>query len=446
MPARVDHVVIAVPDLEQATARWAAAGLPAVPGGEHPGGTRNELVRGPEPAYVELIAAPPGAAGPWAERVRGRHGPLSWAIAVDDLDGCRHALVDAGFTPAGIVDGSRTTPAGDAVRWRLCQVGPLPFDPDLPFLIEWIDPMPAGPESGPVLEWLQVVSADPERLVELLELVGLPRDRSIDDASWWSFGEYRSLTVTVVRGPSQVAHASFTVSRSAAAAAATLDGLAVQTRPDVRAHPAYAVLRAADRHFAQRPDPTPGWTPPHPHRMPLEEEYSRCPDPGKYRIVAERADAWVAALSALGLGETEELAPSALPREGDDPWLRVTRVRPSRPGAAPLLIARRGFGGASENLVAIGAGEPAGLLDPGLPDCGCDACDDGSQSLLAALDQAVLVVLGGGVLQVRSGDREVTRTFDGWSGSGSLERGAPERWLAGDHPPGAAVLAGAPWL
>ena len=39
----------------------ARGGLPAVRGGAHPVGTENVLVRGPKPAYVELIAAGSGS-------------------------------------------------------------------------------------------------------------------------------------------------------------------------------------------------------------------------------------------------------------------------------------------------------------------------------------------------------------------------------------------------
>ena len=64
MPARLDHLVISVPDLAEAARRWTGAGLPAVPGGAHPVGTVNALVRGPEAAYVELIAAGSGESNP----------------------------------------------------------------------------------------------------------------------------------------------------------------------------------------------------------------------------------------------------------------------------------------------------------------------------------------------------------------------------------------------
>lgn len=200
MSARFDHLVVAVPDLDAAVARWTAAGVPAAVGGRHPGGTQNALVRGPAPAYVELITTGADASGPWAERVRGQHGYLSWAVAVDDLEDVRARLVAAGLSPAEIVDGSRETTAGDTIRWRLLQVGERAFDPELPFLIEWVEPMAPGPADGPVLEHVHVLSADPERLVAMLEVVGLSRDRGRSEGpepSWWSFGDPGQTSVAV---------------------------------------------------------------------------------------------------------------------------------------------------------------------------------------------------------------------------------------------------------
>ncbi len=53
------------------------------------------LVRGPRPAYVELIAAGRVESNPWLDRVRSARGPIAWAVAVDDVDASRAALVEA---------------------------------------------------------------------------------------------------------------------------------------------------------------------------------------------------------------------------------------------------------------------------------------------------------------------------------------------------------------
>jgi len=62
---------------------------------------------------------------------------------------------------------------------------------------------------------------------------------------------------------------------------------------------------------------TPQWPDPHEgSEGPLDEEYSRCLDPEKYRILSARAEAWVLSLTRLGLACAEEIeAPSGVWRD-----------------------------------------------------------------------------------------------------------------------------------
>lgn len=202
------------------------------------------------------------------------------------------------------------------------------------------------------------------------------------------------------------------------------------------------LLDEVERVFAGRANPTPHWPDPHPDREVADEEYSRCLLPAKYRIVKERADAWITALTTAGLATAEEIDPRALP--SSEPWLRITRLNPTAPGAIPLLLARRGFEGVDDNLVGVAAGDPPVRLTTA-PDCGCDACDSGSQDLIHMVDDAVRTVLAGGVLHVVHNGRKVTRKLDGWSATGNLSQRKVKAWLAGNVPRGATVTAGAPW-
>lgn len=170
---RVDHILISVRDLESAMDRWATAGLSATVGGSHPGGTFNALVRGPRRAYVELIGAVESATSETAARVRSVTGPLSWALGVDDLDKARGALERDGHKPGPVHHGSRTTPNGVTLRWRLCDVGPHPLHRFLPFLIEWETDMEPGPQDGPVLTSITLDVPEPLPLSRLLETCGL---------------------------------------------------------------------------------------------------------------------------------------------------------------------------------------------------------------------------------------------------------------------------------
>ena len=91
---------------------------------------------------------------------------------------------------------------------------------------------------------------------------------------------------------------------------------------------------------------TPPW--PDPHLGPSgrdipvrEEEYSRCLDPDKHRIVVTRAEAWAQVLTARDWAEREEVDDVAAL-----PWLTAphpggcgaTILRPHRSGAQPLLL------------------------------------------------------------------------------------------------------------
>jgi len=180
------------------------------------------------------------------------------------------------------------------------------------------------------------------------------------------------------------------------------------------------LLAAVEAAFAETAVGLPGWPNPHPGAgSPPEEAYSRCLDPGKYRLLAARAEAWTRALTGLGLATAEPLDPADAPAA----WLkglpydvvptRAQWLRPHRSGAQPLLISYRGFDGCDDNIVMISTGEPA-VLRTSLPSCGCDACDDGSQSLLEQLDAAVADVVNGQAVHVATPRGDVIGHANGW--------------------------------
>ncbi|NYE37787.1 hypothetical protein F4692_002920 [Nocardioides cavernae] len=461
MAARFDHLVVAVDDLDEAAARWGAAGLPAVRGGAHPVGTENALVRGPGAAYVELIAAGRDESNPWLDRVRGARGPLSWAVAVDDMETAREALRAAGLDPAPAVPGSRRTPDGDVVEWVVCDVNDGPYGWALPFLIQWTTPMPPGPADGPVVEWVGLAPPDPEPVADLLLALGFhpsehwPR-RVLHDATGLQ------VTLSPVGDPVGLDRTAWYMSwpdeedASAGEPAASLsfgvpaagptdlvvDGVGVSTRADRRRFAASALLPAVDEAFDRLRGDLADWPNPHPGgRAAVEDEYSRREHPERYRLLAARADAWVEAVVSAGLGtahrvdpnERQWVEPSALPSA------RTTVLR-GRPGTLPVTVSLL----EDETFVRVGVGEPVEALDL-QPDCGCDACDTGSADLLDAVDSVFVLALSGGVLAVRNGDLVVRRSLDGWSSTGVEDA---EVWLAeaaeGRRTQG--VVAGEPWL
>src|SRR5688572_10787269 len=123
--ARLDHVVIAIRDLEAAATAYAAM-LGRAPSwrGHHPEyGTANVLF-GLEHCYLELLAlAEPDSAHPigaaLATYLEGRaEGLFALALGSDDLDATAAELVAAGLTPSPIVVGTGDGDDGTTRSWR----------------------------------------------------------------------------------------------------------------------------------------------------------------------------------------------------------------------------------------------------------------------------------------------------------------------------------------
>jgi hypothetical protein len=146
------------------------------------------------------------------------------------------------------------------------------------------------------------------------------------------------------------------------------------------------------------------WPDPHPYgEGPAEEEYSRCLDPGKYVIAQHRATAWVTVLVGAGVATLTSRG-----RRNLAPWgtLVTSVLTPRRHRAEPMFLHFT-----SDRLpgVIVAYGHPRVVL-ASQPVCGCDACDDGSDALIAAIDEAIESVVRGAVLmeQGKRGVRVVT--------------------------------------
>jgi hypothetical protein len=163
--AELDHVLVAVADLEAGARRFLHGyGLTALEGGRHPGrGTANRIV----PLggrYIELIAIVD--AGEVARSHLGRRvaaaaesgRPLAgWAARTRDsaaLDDLGRRLHEAGWGVGEVHDGSRVKPDGTVLRWRSMDLYPGPQENDpgvLPFLIAWDVRMEDHPGSATVV-------------------------------------------------------------------------------------------------------------------------------------------------------------------------------------------------------------------------------------------------------------------------------------------------------
>jgi hypothetical protein len=135
----LDHVLIAVADLAVAGREIEAwHGLASIEGGHHPAwGTANRIVPLGD-TYLELIAvidaskAAKTEVGRWVASGASTTGsPLGWVVRTSQLEEI------AGRLNLPIHIGSRTTPAGDVLRWRTAGTDQAAAEPSLPFFIEW---------------------------------------------------------------------------------------------------------------------------------------------------------------------------------------------------------------------------------------------------------------------------------------------------------------------
>ena len=206
----------------------------------------------------------------------------------------------------------------------------------------------------------------------------------------------------------------------------------------------------------------PSWPDPHPGgASPREEEYSRVTEPARYRIVNARAEVWVDVLSDLPEVQVEALAPVPLDDEGHlMSWNRGVRLSVSRPGTLPLLLLEHDVWlpelGAYLQTLDISVAEPEAVME-GVPDCGCDACDSGSNSLLRAVDETISLVFGGPYVALRGEGWHAQWHPDGGGSGGTGRRrhdhaqvmGLCRQLAAGKDvqlPPGTQAFVGRPWL
>jgi Glyoxalase-like domain len=136
---RLDHVVYAVPDLDEAALRFRELfGLDSTEGGRHERwGTSNRIVPLGD-QYVELVAAVDETAAGRSgfgrgvlERASDGGGWLTIAAVADDLDAVASRLgLEVG-------SGSRTRPDGQTVRWRMAGLDDQRREPWMPFFLTW---------------------------------------------------------------------------------------------------------------------------------------------------------------------------------------------------------------------------------------------------------------------------------------------------------------------
>ena len=139
MLTRIDHVMIAAPDLAQGIDAYTRIGFAIHPGGIHPGkGTHNaiafleedyiELISVRDPAEQRAAAAVPGTPdaglGDLGALLARGGGFRAVIVQSDDLPADVAAMRARGVDVGDAMEGSRRTPAGRELRWRLAALGP----------------------------------------------------------------------------------------------------------------------------------------------------------------------------------------------------------------------------------------------------------------------------------------------------------------------------------
>jgi hypothetical protein len=180
---RLDHVVYAVPDLDEAAVRFRVEfGLDSAPGGRHERwGTANRIVPLGD-QYLELVAAVDEARASESgfgrcvlERAVSGGGWLTTAAATDDIEAIASRL------GLEVVSGFRTRPDGEVVRWQMAGLEDPRREPWMPFFLMWDIPNEFHPGRVRVghgvradgIAWVEV-SGDAERLREWLGDEELP--------------------------------------------------------------------------------------------------------------------------------------------------------------------------------------------------------------------------------------------------------------------------------
>jgi catechol 2,3-dioxygenase-like lactoylglutathione lyase family enzyme len=116
----IDHLVIAVHDLDRAAASYEALGFTVVPGGRHPIGTHNALIAFGDGSYLELIAF--YEANPehrWWVPLEQGGGLVDVCMQTDDLIGDTVAFRNVGVLIDDPRPLTRTRPDGYVLRWVL---------------------------------------------------------------------------------------------------------------------------------------------------------------------------------------------------------------------------------------------------------------------------------------------------------------------------------------
>lgn len=175
------------------------------------------------------------------------------------------------------------------------------------------------------------------------------------------------------------------------------------------------------------------------------EAYSRVTDPDKWRLIGARFEAWIAALVRLGGAEREVVDAPVWAEELNRSYTTVERVVPRAAGAVSFTVGRLEVDAPG---VVLAMGDPLVVIEH-FPDCGCDACDSGSDAEIEVIDDHVTAVAAGTYRRLTRGDDVVWTLGGGRSGASFRPRRlrrAPHPTTVLADPAGWVELSGSPWV
>jgi len=141
---QLDHVVLAVSDLDQAKSDFETqTGVMPADGGAHDGlGTRNALVAFDNNVYLEIIAPDPEQEleDTMGEKLSQLSSPrlLHWAIRSKNLNKVFDRADNIKLYPGQVKAMSRKVPDGPRMKWEVLGIGGHEDAGCVPFYIDWL--------------------------------------------------------------------------------------------------------------------------------------------------------------------------------------------------------------------------------------------------------------------------------------------------------------------
>lgn len=137
--ASIDHIIVAINNLDSGVNQIKRlTGIEPVYGGSHPdSNTSNALFSVGEHTYIEILA-PRSGLDTIQEYFKqfDQLTPIGWAVSAKEIEMAVKNIQVAGIKSSVIQPGSRVTPSGDTLRWKIFTIDGQ-SESTMPFLINW---------------------------------------------------------------------------------------------------------------------------------------------------------------------------------------------------------------------------------------------------------------------------------------------------------------------